>query len=162
MPSMKQIKRRRTSVKNTQQIMKAMNLVATSKMQKARARLASVRPLFEETTRVMASASRYEGADQNIFIKPRPVKNKAYIIITGDLGLCGGYNANISKEALAHMGKEGNEKLFCIGTKGADYFRRRGKRIEKRYAGVAETALYKDAQDIGKTIMELYKKGEVR
>lgn len=161
MPTMKAIKRRRVSVTETQQIMKAMNLVATSKLQKAKKRLSSVRPLFDEMRQVIANAVCCDGAEDSVFVRPREVKNTAYVVVTSDRGLCGSYNLNISKEAYLHMDGKKKEKMICVGSKGRDYFRRRGKAIKERYIGVSEAALYKDAQELGAKILELYLSGEV-
>ncbi|MCL2767706.1 MAG: F0F1 ATP synthase subunit gamma, partial [Synergistaceae bacterium] len=161
MPSMKIIKRRIVSVRNTQQIMKAMDLVATSKLQKAQIRLNAIRPLYNETKRVMGGIKDFDGQSNNIFLRTREVKNTAYIIITSDRGLCGGYNVNVSKAALAHMLEDKREKMITVGLKGWEYFSRRRKNILQRYVGVSETALYADAERIGNLLASLYKSGEV-
>ena len=161
MPSMKIIKRRIASVSNTQQIMKAMNLVAASKLQKAKSRLDAIRPLFYEVKRVMDGV-HCEDTMGNVFLEAREVKNVAYIVITSDRGLCGGYNANISKETLSFINNAGkNEKIITVGLKGWEYFRRRGKNILRRYMGVSETSFYEDVEQIGNQLASLYKSGEI-
>jgi F-type H+-transporting ATPase subunit gamma len=156
MPSLKLIKRRRDSASSTQQIMKAMNLVATSKLQKAKSRLDTIRPLFNETKRIMDNIEPDDFIDENIFVVKRDVERVAYIIITSDRGLCGGYNSNVSKEALAHMGDAKNERIISVGIKGWDYFRRRGKNIAKRLFAVTESAVYADAEKVGKLALEMF------
>jgi F-type H+-transporting ATPase subunit gamma len=158
---MKIIKRRIASVSNTKQIMKAMDLVATSKLQRIQIRLNAIRPLFDETKRVMGGVKDFEGKSTNIFLKSREVKNTAYIVITSDRGLCGGYNVNVSKAALSHMLTGKREKMITVGLKGWEYFNRRRKNILQRYVGVSETALFDDAERIGGLLSSLYKSGEI-
>jgi F-type H+-transporting ATPase subunit gamma len=150
---MKAIKRRISSVDSTQQIMKAMNLVAASKLQ---------RPLYSNIKQVMDGVRSGADLTGNVFFEQREVKNAAYLIISGDRGLCGGYNLNISKEALAAMGRgTAPEKIVTVGSKGYDYFRKREKNIVKRYTGVTEATAYDNAQEIGGYLLDLYKSGEV-
>jgi len=156
MPSMKLIKRRIDSVSSTQQIMKAMDLVATSKLQKAKSRLNTIRPLYVETKRIMNHIELDEQTRENVFVMKRGVKNAAYIVITSDRGLCGGYNSNVSKAGLQHMTGEKGEKVIAVGVKGWDYFRRRGKKIAKRFKGVTEAANYQDAEDVGRLVLDLF------
>ena len=160
MPSMKSIKRRITSVNSTKKIMKAMNMVAASKLQKAKSQLDSARRLFNETKRVMDNLKNYEEAVENIFVKPWRGKNTVYIVITSDRGLCGGFNVNVAEKALSHMRERKNEKIIAIGLKGRDYFQRNGKVILHSYAGMSETAFYEDAERIGEIVESLYKSGE--
>lgn len=164
MPSMQVIKRRISSVRSTQQITKAMNLVSASKLQKAKQRLLAARPFFSETKNVLDRFKNTEDAQDNIFIKPREVKNAAYIVITSDMGLCGGYNYNVSKEALAYIEagkKEGvNETIIAVGAKGWDFFKRRKKNILCKYAAVSDAVYFEDASNIGDLIKSLYTSGE--
>ncbi|MCL2162989.1 MAG: ATP synthase F1 subunit gamma [Oscillospiraceae bacterium] len=167
MPSIKMIKRRLVSVKNTQQIMKAMNLVAASKLQKNKSKLDSIRPLYENIKlfidEIRAGGSFEGDAEGSVFVEGRDVKNIAYVILSSDRGLCGGYNINISKTALAHIeaNKDKQEKIIAIGTKGWDYFRRRGKNIVQKSEIMSEAAIYDDAQRIGELITSMFISGEV-
>jgi len=164
---MKAIKRRITSVSNTKQIMKAMNLVAASKLQKNKVRMTAVRPLFEETQRFLENGIRHEDAAENIYFRTPEGKRAAYIVITGDRGLCGGYNANITKEAFGHMDAGKNEKIIPMGIKGRDYFIRRRKNIVdlgsfiepnklKTYMGVTEGVPFDFAEEVGVFVHRLY------
>lgn len=160
MPSKKIIKRRIISVKSTKQIIKAMDMVATSKLQKIKARLAAARPLFEESNRIINVLKSCEETSENIFVKPREVKNVAYVVISSNRGLCGSYNISISQKTLSHIDEKANEHILAIGTRGRDYLRRRGKNILHLYKDVAETAFYTDAEDIGMRLIELYTSGK--
>ncbi|MCL2056560.1 MAG: ATP synthase F1 subunit gamma [Oscillospiraceae bacterium] len=156
MPSMKAIKRRRMSVSSISQIMKAMDLVAASKLQRAKERLVSVRPLVENTGRVMDSVRASDQTTDNIFVREREVvRRSAFVVITGDRGLCGGYNTNAAKEALRVM-KDKNEIIIAVGKKGYEYFRRQRKNLSHRHDGVSDALTYADAQKIRKLLTELY------
>ena len=162
MPSMKAIKRRIASVNSTQQIMKAMNLVAASKVQKVKTQLNTIRPLYDNIQQVMDGIKSGEGSADSVYFQQCKAESMACLIITGDRGLCGGYNINVSKKALALVdGYEGHEKLIVVGAKGRDYFRRRGKNVVKQYPGLSETITYEDAERIGKRLMKMYTSGEV-
>ena len=164
MPSMKSIKRRTKSVSATKKIMKAMNMVSASKLQKATIQLNATRPLFNEASRIIGNLKYCANTVENIFVKPPQAKqaeNTAYIVITSDRGLCGSFNKNVAEKALSHMEKGKNEHVIAIGLKGRDYFRRRGKNILHSYAGILETAFYEDAVRIGGVLASLYTSGVV-
>jgi len=164
MSSMKAIKKRLTSVSNTKKIMKAMNLVAASKLQKAKARLDDIRPMYSDIKKVMENIRAGVSDEMNVpFAEAREVKNILYIVLTSDRGLCGGFNATISKEALAYVEalKDKKAKIIAVGSKGWDYFRRRGKEIVHRCEGASEASSFSDAEDLGYRVAEMYSSGEV-
>ena len=164
MSSMKVIKKRITSVNNTKKIMKAMNLVAASKLQKAKARLDDIRPMYSDIKKVMENIKSGLSGDMVIpFAEEREVKNILYIILTSDRGLCGSFNATVSKEALAYVdaNKEKETKIIAVGSKGWDYFRRRGKNVVHRCEAASEASSFTDAEVLGHKIAEMYSSGEV-
>jgi len=166
MPSLKAIKKRITSVNNTKKIMKAMNLVAASKLQKAKNRLDNVRPMYSDIKDLMEKIRAGVSDDMEVpFAEEREVKNVAYIVLTSDRGLCGAYNALVSKEAFAYVDgmnkKDIGEKIIAVGTKGWDYFRRRNKEIILRCEGPSEATAFADAEALGHKVTEMYKSGEV-
>jgi len=164
MASIKAIKKRLTSVSNTKKIMKAMNLVAASKLQKAKSRLDDIRPMYSDIKVVMEKIREGISEDETIpFAEEREVKNTAYIILTSDRGLCGGFNATISKEALAHVEahKSSKEKIIAVGSKGWDYFRRRGKDVILRCEAASEATAFTDAEVLGNRVADMYTSGEV-
>ena len=163
MPSMKVIKRRIASVKSTQQIMKAMDLVAISKLQRAKEKLDQIRPMFTEAKRVMDGVRSSIDTADNVFVTPRPVKSVAYIVITSDRSLCGGYNINVCKEALAFIGanKDSQEKIISVGTKGLEFFLRRRKNIAHRVADLSDATAYHDAERIVSLFTKMYVDGEI-
>jgi len=164
MASMKTIKKRITSVNSTKKIMKAMNLVAASKLQKAKNRLDHIRPMFDNMATVMESIKKSIDPKKNIeFTQVRDVKNIAYIILTSDRGLCGSFNTNVSKDALLFVESNNDKKehILAIGTKGFEYFRRREKNIAHRGSAPSETTTFLDAEMLGKKIADMYRSGEI-
>jgi F-type H+-transporting ATPase subunit gamma len=154
---MKAIKRRISSVKNTQQIMKAMNLVAASKVQKNKVRLEGITPLFKETKEFLSQGVYHQDMMQNIYYEARDVKSTAYIVLSGERGLCGSYNANILKEATSHMNDNNkNERIITLGSTCRDYFVRRNKNIVKSYVGVLENVTYGVAAEIAELLVDLF------
>ena len=162
MPSMKAIKRRRLTVQNIQQITKAMNLVATSKLQRAKAKLASVAIPAAATFDIAYNTLSNNEAREMPYVKPRKeLKTTAYVLITSNRGLCGGYNSQVCKELARHAKENGKPHIIIpVGTKGRDYYRRRkGNLVEFPTSGGAVS--FDDAANLSKLIVELYDKGEV-
>ena len=155
----KEIKTRINSVNSTKQVTKAMELVASSKMRKAKDRALNARPYFGtmyDTVRDIATNTR---GVRNVFLKQREVKNKCYIVVAGDRGLAGGYNSNIIKLTLNHMGNK-HEKIMPIGKKATEYFAKRGYDILKSAESV-EKCDYEETLEFANEAMNLYKKGEI-
>ena len=155
----KEIKTRINSVNSTKQVTKAMELVASSKMRKAKDRALAARPYFGtmyDTVRDIATNTR---GVRNVFLKQREVKNKCYIVVAGDRGLAGGYNSNIMKLVLSHMGDK-KVKVMPIGKKANEFFAKRGYDILKSAESV-EKCGYEETLAFAQEAMDLYKKGEV-
>jgi F-type H+-transporting ATPase subunit gamma len=161
MASMRAIKRRIRSISSTQQITRAMNLVAASKLTRAKAQLESIRPFYNETRRVVGDVVRNLTSRDNQYLVQRQVNHTGVIVITGDRGLCGGYNVNVSKRAMELIEEKGNEQLIPVGSNARDYFRRRKKNIIRTYQGISEAPYYEDASEIGGMASELFNSGEV-
>ncbi|MCL2079191.1 MAG: ATP synthase F1 subunit gamma [Oscillospiraceae bacterium] len=163
MASMKAIKKRIVSVNSTKKIMKAMNLVAASKLQKAKARLDDIRPMSADIKKIIDSIKNSIDYEMEIpFTEEREVKNIAYIVLSSDRGLCGSYNATVSKEAYAFVesNRDKPEKIIAVGAKGHDYFRRRGKNIVHRYDTASEATSYTDAMALATLVADMYKTGQ--
>lgn len=160
MASVRDIKTRIKSVNSTQKITKAMNLVATSKLQGAKRRQKSTRPFFDTTERVISSVVNNSKGINHPFLINREGKRVAMISLSSDRGLCGAYNTNISKEVLNFL-VDKEEQIITTGTKGRDYFKRRNKNVVKSLSGISETPNYASALEIGSYVLDLYLKGEV-
>ena len=161
MPSMKAIKRRRLTVKNISQITKAMNLVATSKLQRARNALAAVGDPVRATFDIVYNTVKDENALEQPFVQPREVKNTAYVLITSNRGLCGGYNSNVCKALVAHAKQNGtNAVIVPVGTKGRDYFKRRGGNLIDT-PPPSETPKFAEAKEVADRLVNMYEAGEI-
>lgn len=153
----KAIKTRMLSVESTKQITKAMELVASAKLRKAKEKAESTEPYFDtlyKTVNDIAKSTRVN----NVFMKKREVKNRCYIVVAGDRGLAGGYNSNVLKEAFVHMdGKK--ETVITIGKKSYEYFSKRKFDIASSIEAV-EGCSYEDTAELANKVMDLYKNGE--
>lgn len=159
MASMRSIKSRIKSVSSTQQITKAMNLVAASKLQKTKTMLENTRPFSQETSRVIASIVNNSKGVSHAYLNEREVKKKLVILITGDRGLCGGYNTNACKAGISVLGDD--ISFITIGSKGRDYVKRLELNILKSVTGVSEKPTYEEASEIGKIALQKFKDEEV-
>jgi len=157
---MKAIKRRIASVRNTQQIMKAMNLVAASKVQKNKSKLEAVAPLIKSAKDFVANSVQHPDILENEFYQPRPVKNTAYVVISGERGLCGSFNANVLKMALGHM-EDKNEHVIAVGAKSKEFMARRKKNVIADYVGVLESAPYGVATEIAEQLASMFAEQKV-
>ena len=158
--NMKDIKRRIKSVQSTMQITKAMELVASSKMRHAKERALGARPYFNalyQTITHLAGATR---GSESVYTRPREVKNSLYIVIAGDRGLAGGYNANLFKLAAAEMqGKQA--QVITIGKKAQEHYAKRPVTVAADYPGIAETMRISDTHPIVEDMLKLAEeKGE--
>lgn len=155
----KEIKTRINSVNSTKQVTKAMELVASSKMRKAKDRALAARPYFGTLYDTVKDVATNTRGVRNVFLKQREVKNRCYIVVAGDRGLAGGYNSNIMKLALSHMDGE-KEKVMTIGKKSTEFFKKRGYNVLKSTETV-EKCDYEETLTFAQEAMDLYKKGEI-
>jgi F-type H+-transporting ATPase subunit gamma len=132
MANLKEVRIRIASVNTTQQITKAMKLVAASKLKRAQDRILQMRPYSEKLNEILSNImSGMEGGGSLSFNKQREVKNVLVVLITSDKGLCGGFNSNLIKtsrrvltENYGTQKKKGNVTMLCIGKKGYDFFKK--------------------------------------
>ncbi|NLK72872.1 MAG: ATP synthase F1 subunit gamma [Clostridiales bacterium] len=158
---MRDIKRRIKSVNSTKQITKAMELVSSAKLRKAREKLDRTRPYFYTVKNTMSEiAENIENIHSDYFEGAREIKKSCFIVITADGGLCGGYNTNVMKEALLHMRGKEEVSVIAIGQKGRDFFKKRGYKINGEYINVIEKITFKDAKSISSLVIKLYKDRE--
>ncbi len=155
------IKRRIKSVNSTMQITKAMELVSTSKLKRARVRLDKSKPYFETVLESIKDVLANAKGIKHPFLEKREVNNTLYILITSDKGLAGGYNANVNKLLQNEIKDKEAAKIITVGVKGRDYFRRRGYNVIESLTGISETPEASDARHIGEKAIDLYRTGEV-
>ena len=159
---MKAIKRRIKSVGSTMQITKAMELVASSKLRKAKEKAESGRPYFEKLYEMMTEIAESKKDFDSPFTQKREVENRLFIVIAGDRGLAGGYNSNLLKMALAEgAGGNNKPKIIAIGKKAIEFFDKRGFEVIGRYPLLAESAKTAECADVATIAIEMFKKGEV-
>jgi F-type H+-transporting ATPase subunit gamma len=165
MAALRDIKQRIKSTKSTQQITKAMNLVATSKLQRIKSRVFSARPFLMEMRRVISSVvSKTEGL-KSPYIVRRPVNNTLVITIAGDRGLCGAYNANVLKEAVKLIKNKKEEgvqaKVITLGGKSLKFFSEKKYDILKYVTGISDKPFYEDASEISELALSMFASGEI-
>ena len=161
MASMKDIKRRKESIQSTGQITKAMKLVATVKLQKARSKAENARPYFNAMYNTVISMLAGSGTINHRFLKAGDTNKKAVIVVTANRGLAGGYNSNVIRLLRGDDFTKDNTVIYPVGTKGRDYFNRRGYEIAKDYSEVINDPMYPDAMEIGKEVLRAFEAGEI-
>jgi F-type H+-transporting ATPase subunit gamma len=165
MPSLIDLRRRIRAVKNTQQITKAMKMVAASKLRRAQQRIISARPYAQQMQRVLASvASRVDPSIHPLLTsrERRPNSVTLVIIVTGDKGLCGSFNTNVIKGAASYIaGSTEPCSLGLVGRKGRDFFGRRGFSVLFEQIGIFQKLRFDDAQTVARTAIEAFTSEQV-
>ncbi len=161
MASMRDIKRRKESIQSTGQITKAMKLVATVKLQKAKQKAEDAKPYFDHMYETVNSMLRKSGEISHPFLNAGTSTKKAVIVITSNRGLAGGYNSNIIKLLRDSTISKEDAVIYAIGRKGKEGLQRRGYQIKQDYSEVLNAPLYKDAIEIGRAVLDAFRNGEV-
>jgi F-type H+-transporting ATPase subunit gamma len=166
MPSLKDIRRRIGSVKKTQQITRAMRMVAAAKLRRAQDAIESARPYAERMreTLVEVAASQGSSAEHPLLATREPVRKVDFLIITADRGLCGAFNANVLKRAEAEVvtlsASAESVSLLLVGRKGIEFFnRRRGKQVVRTHPGVSRVD-YSHAVAVADFVSQRFLAGE--
>jgi F-type H+-transporting ATPase subunit gamma len=165
MPSLIDLRRRIRAVKNTQQITKAMKMVAASKLRRAQERIMNARPFAVQMQRVLASVALRVDASLHPLLERRPLgaaSKTLVIIVSADKGLCGSFNTNIIKAGGSFIaGSRQPCALGLVGRKGRDYFGRRGFEVLYEAIGLFQRLRYADAQAIAQTAIDAFESGRV-
>jgi len=157
MPSTRDIRRRIKSVKNTAQITKAMQMVASAKMRKAQQAALSGRPYANLMNEVLAAATSGAGDFTHPLMERREVRKRAVILISSDKGLCGGLNTNLLREA----GRLSKDTVYiCAGRKGAQWVARLKRDLAAEF-GYKDIPAFSEARAIAKFAQELFTSGQV-
>ena len=161
MASMREIKRRRESIQSTGQITKAMKLVSTVKVQKAKGKAESCKPYFNYMYEAVKSMLAKSGNISHPYLQAGESRRKAVILITSYRGLAGGYNSNVVK--LLTQGNIAKEDavVYTVGRKGRETLARKGYDIKEDYSEVMNDPMFSDAAEIGRTVLEAFANGEV-
>jgi F-type H+-transporting ATPase subunit gamma len=166
MPSLIDIRRRVRSVRNTQQITKAMKMVSAAKLRKAQERAIAARPYAKMLSEILANvaeAAANSDAEPFPLLAVRPEKRILAVVITADSGLAGGFNSNLIKLAQTFADQHASSELSfeLIGKKGRDYFRRRGRTITGEHIDLFRNVRLEDADRIAESIIERFSKAEI-
>ena len=162
MASMRDIKRRRTSIQGTQQITKAMKLVSTVKLQRARSNAEKSHSYFDTMYRTVCSILARVGQSDHKYLKGNDSERKAVVVITSNRGLAGGYNSNVVKLVTGNpdFTKE-NLDLYTVGNKGYEVFHRHGFNVVRNLPDIIEAPTYLDAMGLTDILLRSYSEGEI-
>jgi F-type H+-transporting ATPase subunit gamma len=167
MPSLIDLRRRIRSVKNTQQITKAMKVVSAAKLRRAQDRVLAARPYAEIIQRMLANvaqASSEQNADEIDLLARRPEKRILLLVITADRGLAGAFNSNVIRLAQKFIVEhpESEVRLELIGRKGREFFKRRHANISGEYTTLFQKApRFEDALEIAHKVTEMFAQAEI-
>jgi F-type H+-transporting ATPase subunit gamma len=168
MPSLIDIRRRIRSVKNMQQITKAMKMVSAAKLRRAQERAIASRPYAEMMGRILSNIAAAASGNTEVanlpLLQVRDEKRTQAIIVTSDTGLAGAFNSNLLKVAHKFVDERqasGELHIEAVGRKGRDYFRKRGYPVAAEYIGIVDKPEIAKAREIAAKMIDLYSKAEV-
>ena len=161
MASMRDIKRRRTSIQSTQQITKAMKLVSTAKLQKARSRAEDSKAYFNCMYQTMTSLLAKAGNLDHPYVKSNGCEKKAIVVVTSNRGLAGGYNSNIVRLITGSDFKKEDVRIYAVGGKGLELLKHRGYEVVADYSEIIEEPVYDDAKVVATRLLDDFAKGEI-
>lgn len=161
--NMRDIKRRIKSINSTEHITNAMKLVSSAKLRKAKSTFEKTREYFHYITESIDEIfNNSTDIPAKYLVGNREIKTTAYIIITSGRGLCGSFNANVIKEAQAEIDRDWEKPvIIAVGTKGKEYFQKRGYDIYSEYNSPPENISFLETHDISRPIIDLYDSGKV-
>jgi F-type H+-transporting ATPase subunit gamma len=163
MATLKAIRKRIASVRNTQQITKAMKMVSAAKLRRAQDAAVQARPYAEKMAELLKNVASRVSSAAHPLLQSREEKRIHLVLFTSDRGLCGGYNANLIRAAEAFTRERAGDKeieVTLVGRKGADYFRRRGANIAERYTDFLYQAPEELAAEIAQKLIGRFVNGE--
>ena len=154
------LRRRIRSTQSIKKITRAMELIATSRIVKARARVQESRPYAEQITAVLTELASNSALDHPLLVERENPRRAAVLVVTSDRGQCGGYNNNVLKEAEALyslLREEGKEAVvYVIGRKGVNYYRFRNREVRESWTGFSEQPTYAHAAEAARTLVEAF------
>ena len=158
---MREIKRRKATIESTSQITQAMKLVSTAKLQRAKGKVETSKPYFSHMYDAVNSILAKSGNITHPYLQGKEGGKKAFIVVTSNRGLAGGYNNNVVK--LLTKGDIPKEDIlvYSVGRKGRDALKRYGYQIKADYSEVMNGPIFSDAADIGRAVLEAFANQEV-
>ncbi len=165
MATLRDIRRRIHSVKSTQQITKAMKMVAAAKLRRAQQRIVEARPYAHKLQEVTASLALRAHPEQHPLLARRETGRKGLVVVSADKGLCGAFNANILRRALEYLRQFQDAEVYItlltVGRKARDFFRRRHIEREGEWINIFDQLAYEHAAEIAKEVTNGYIDGEL-
>ena len=161
MATMREIKRRRSSIQSTQQITKAMKLVSTVKLQKARTHAENAKAYFQYMYQTITSILAQAGQIDHPYVTGTGAKKVGIVVVTSNRGLAGGYNANIVRMIANSDFEKEQVRLYTVGKKGADGLSRKGYEVAFDYSDVIEEPKFQDAKVISAQLLQDFANGEI-
>ncbi|MEX1010617.1 MAG: ATP synthase F1 subunit gamma [Balneolaceae bacterium] len=168
MANLRDIRNRITSVNNTEQITRAMKMVAAARLRKAQSRIVSARPYAAKMREVVGRLVSAETIEIDLLRQPESCERVLFLVIGSDRGLCGGFNTNLFKVVESNLKREWAGHLerdavdmICVGRKAEAYFSKRGYRIDKSYPGFFDRLDFTEAVEVMEYCTERFLSGEV-
>jgi len=163
MATLRDIRGRIKGVQNTQQITKAMKMVAAAKLRRAQERVINARPHAHKISEMLSHLESDEDLKINPYLVQREIKNTALVVITADRGLCGAFNTNIIKEAVKQFNDLSRASsaahVFCIGRKSSEFFTQKDYRISGKRTGIFSELKFEEAVSISDELSEAFLNG---
>ena len=160
---MREIKRSIKSTQNTKQITKAMEMVAAAKLRRAQEAAVASRPYTDKIREVVGSIASGSGSIKHPMLQTRPVKRTAYVVISSDRGLAGGYNTNVLRKLMVTLEEQHKSKdeydVLVVGRKGRDYVKRRGITPAEEVTGIPDAPKYSDIKAIANAAVKGFEEG---
>ncbi|HET7101077.1 MAG TPA: ATP synthase F1 subunit gamma [Terriglobia bacterium] len=163
MATLRDIRRRIGSVKNTKQITRAMKVVAASRLRRSQERIFNARPYANQMLALLESLAARLEQQQHPLLARRPERKVLLVVVTADRGLCGAFNTNLLRTAQNYIREVGAEKvsLVAVGRKGRDFFRRHSVGITAEYVNIFRQLEFSHAKELANRIIDLYTSEEV-
>ena len=162
MASLQDIRRRIKSVKSIQQITNAMNMVATSRLRKAKEAAVANKPYADKMAQVVSDIAANAGDFTHPLLEARQEGKKLILVMASDKGLAGAYASNAFKEAVAGIEDKSNTEIVAVGRKTDAFFRNRDYEVAKCYIGISERPSYDNAKEIAVDLISRFVSGEVK
>jgi F-type H+-transporting ATPase subunit gamma len=169
MPNLKEVKNRITSVMSTQQITKAMKMVAAAKLRKSQERITQMRPYAKKLDAILKNLSEAQlsGDNDNWYSKVREEKRILIVAVSSDRGLCGSFNTNVMKgvtrliqEKYEAQSRQGNVVVLPIGRKATEFFTKRKFEVVGQYSNLFSSLTFEHASEVGEYIMKAFREGK--
>jgi F-type H+-transporting ATPase subunit gamma len=163
MAALLDIRRRIRSVKSTQQITRAMKMVAAARLRRAQDRIFNARPYANQMMALLSSVVARATDRSHPLLAVRPIQRQLLVLVTADRGLCGGFNANLIRAAQSYVDEHRDRdiSILTVGRKGRDYFLRRPVKVIGEHINIFGRLDFSEAQPIAKRIIELYTEEKV-